>query len=370
MKLKSITYRENIGRNDVNPWTLNDFVLENHNLIIAKNATGKTRILGVTYNLARLIQSPQVAGINGISQKNTSSGEWQVSFLNERGQDFVYSLVMNKGSVMSECITVNEKQVLKRDGSSAEIYSYVTDSPQSISPPNDRLVLHARRDQKEFPFLEDLSFWANSVKGLAFANTSPNSIEIPGNPFQLMSLNAVPSVLEQLSAPQQHKVLSQLHDLGYDLEEATTGLVEGLPPSARIVYVKERGLPVTLRQFEMSQGMFRAFSLLVIVEFFRSSGKVGCILIDDLGEGLDFDRVRKLANIIFSKQDQSELQIIATSNDAFLMNSVPLNSLTICHRKDCIVKCLNYSNSKAKFDEWKLFGLNNFDILSSNFLSD
>lgn len=369
MRLKSITYTENIGRSDVNPWILEDLVLENQNLIVAKNATGKTRILGVIFSLSRLIQSSQILVINGIPQKNNSSGGWQVSFLNE-GQTFVYSLTMSKGSVISENITVDGKEMLKRGGSSAEIYSYVTDSFQLISPPNDRLVLHVRRDQKEFPFLEDLASWAGGIRGLAFANTAPNSIEIPGNPFHLMSLNAVPSALDQLTASQLDKVLTQLRDLDYDIEKATTDLVEGLPPSARIVFVKERDLSIPLKQFEMSQGMFRAFSLLVIIEFFRASGKVGCILIDDLGEGLDFERVKKLAKFIFEEQAQSKLQIIATSNDAFLMNFVPLEILTVCYRTSHSVRCLNYSNSRDKFNEWKLLGLNNFDLLSSNFLLD
>jgi len=370
MKLKSINYSENIGRTDANQWVLRELTLENQNLIIAKNATGKSRILGVTLNLAKLIQAPQKATINGIPQKNTASGEWCAIFSDKTGIDIVYSLAIKNGTVTSEHITVDGNVVLKREGTSAIIHSYITNTELSISPPNDCLVLHVRRDEKEFPFLEKLASWANGVRGLSFANTSPNLIEIPGTTFQLSSLNAVPSVLDQLSSSQVKKVLNQLKGLDYDIENAITGLVEGLPPSAKIVFIKERGLSVLLKQFEMSQGMFRAFSLLVIMEFFRTSDKIGCILIDDLGEGLDSDRSQKLAKVIFDKQDHPSLQLIATSNEAFLMNSVHLNDLTVCYRTDSSIKCLNYSNSKTKFDKWRQLGLNNFDLLSSNFLLD
>jgi hypothetical protein len=57
MRLKSLGYKENIERADANPWELKDLSLRERNLIVAKNATGKTRILGSIHNLARQIQN-------------------------------------------------------------------------------------------------------------------------------------------------------------------------------------------------------------------------------------------------------------------------------------------------------------------------
>jgi hypothetical protein len=52
MRLKSLQYKENVDRADANPWELQEISLGEHNLIVAKNATGKTRILTVLHNLA------------------------------------------------------------------------------------------------------------------------------------------------------------------------------------------------------------------------------------------------------------------------------------------------------------------------------
>jgi hypothetical protein len=366
MELKSISYKENVGKENTNPWKLNNLILGNQNLIIAKNATGKTRILGVIYNLAKLMQDAP-SDIGGIAPKNLSFGEWNVTF-DDKGSHVVYLLAIDKGKVVHESLTIDGKKMLNRQNDLAEIYSHEQHQMYSIAPPDNRLVLHVRRDQKEFPFLESLASWANGVRGLSFANTTPYSIEIPGNPFQLMSLNAVPSALDQLSDQQLNTVLRQLNELDYNIEQVSTGHVDGLPPTTKVVFLKERMLSIPLKQFEISQGMFRAFSLLVIIEFFQGSGKIGSLLIDDLGEGLDFDRCQKLAKIIFEKNNHSKLQIITTSNDSFLMNSVSLNDLTVCYRMDHSVECLNYANAKDKFDEWQTLGLNNFDLLSSNFL--
>lgn len=369
MRLKSLKYKENVDREDANPWELQEIHLGEHNLIVAKNATGKTRILTVLHNLARLIQNPQIV-VNGVPQKITAEGEWIAFFTDESDCVFEFSVAFKKGQVVREEIVVNGEIKLKRKLSSAEIFSNTTLKWQKISPPNDQLVLHVRRDKHEFPFLENLISWAQGVRGLSFGNTSPYMIEIPGKPSQLTSLNAVPSALEQLSSSQLQNVLKQLRNVGYGLETASTGSAEGLPPTAKIIFIKEEGIIHPLKQFEISHGMFRAFSLLTIVEFLRTSSDVGCILIDDFGEGLDFERVKKLSELIFCKKFESNIQIVATSNDAFLMNAVPLDDLTICYRSNHIVSGLNYSNAKEKFDAWRQLGLNNFDLFSSDYLQN
>ncbi len=359
MKLKSVSYKESSRRNNANPWELKELILGDRNLIIGKNATGKTRIINVVYYLAKLIQMPQ---------QITVDANWVVSFESESGQMFEFSLTSKDGKIEQEKISIDGEEKLNRSINSAQIRSNSSDQWQTISPPSDRLILHVRRDKQEFPFLENLISWAEGVRGFGFANTSPNLIEIPGKPFQLTSLNAVPSVLEQLSVSGLQNVLNQLNEMGYYVESALTDVSEDLPPTTKIVYLKERGIHHPLKQYEISQGMFRAFSLLTIIEFLNSTDKIGCILIDDLCEGLDYERSKILSKIIFDKKSTTKTQFITTSNDCFLTNSVSLDDLIICYRSNHIVKCLNYANSKQKFDSWQQFGLNNFDLLSSNFL--
>jgi len=361
MRLKSLSFKENFHRNDTNPWELEKLSIGERTLIVGKNATGKTRITNVIHNIARLINNPQIF--------NTQwNGEWIASFTDEHENAFEYSLSCENGRITNEQILISGEKKLVRSLSSVQIYSEKDSGLQKISPPNDRLVLHVRRDQNEFPFLESLISWANGVRGFSFANTSPNLIEIPGNLFQLTSLNAVPSALEKLSEQQLHNVLKKLEYMGYFLETASTGLVEGFPPYMKIIFLKEKGISQALKQFDISQGMFRAFSMLTIIEYLSSHHDIGTILVDDFGEGLDFERSKKLAELIFKEKTGSKVQFIATSNDPFLMNVVPLTDLTICFRSTHIVKCLNYLNSKEKFDEWQQLGLNNFDLFSSNYL--
>jgi len=368
MRLRSLSYEENLSRIDANPWKLDQLFLEKENLIIAKNATGKTRILGVIISFARLIQG-QVIVINGIPQRINASGSWKASLIGDSDLKVEFSVSVENGVVLHENIVVNGKEKLRRDSFKAEIYSEKTSQWQSISPPGNCLVAHIRRDKAEFPFLEYLVSWAEGVRAYSFANTSPLLVELPENPTQFMSLNAVPSILDNLSGPQVKNVLRQLNTMHYSIEGAASEPAKNSEPSRKIIHLRELGLNIPLKQFEISQGMFRAFSLLVILEHLRSQDGVGCVLVDDLGEGLDFDRSQELAKIIFSEENKSNFQFIATTNDASLINAIPLNDITVCYRSNHEVNCMNHSNAKDQFENWEKLGLNNFDLLSSNFLS-
>ena len=56
MKLKSITFEQFYqSKTNSNRWVLQDFMLQDINLIVGKNATGKTRTLNILATLANLL---------------------------------------------------------------------------------------------------------------------------------------------------------------------------------------------------------------------------------------------------------------------------------------------------------------------------
>ena len=114
----------------------------------------------------------------------------------------------------------------------------------------------------------------------------------------------------------------------------------------------------------MSQGMYRAFSLIIIVEYLLRLKKECTVVIDDLGEGLDFERSSKLTKIMIDKIKNSTIQLIMTSNDRFLINSVDIKYLNLLERKAHLVESFNIKNSRKLFEDFKYTGLNNFDLFS------
>jgi hypothetical protein len=98
--------------------------------------------------------------------------------------------------------------------------------------------------------------------------------------------------------------------------------------------------------------------------------KATCVLIDDIGEGLDFDRSCSLIDVLRRKAQESAVQLIMATNDRFVMNKVPLEEWSVFVREGNRVRVRNYENSKAVFDEFKFTGLSNFDFLATDFVNE
>jgi len=68
---------------------------------------------------------------------------------------------------------------------------------------------------------------------------------------------------------------------------------------------------------------------------------------------------------LLKKLENSKIQLIATSNDRFLINAVDVRCLNLLERNGHTVNSYNYLNSKETFEEFKITGLNNFDFFMS-----
>ncbi|KAF0249339.1 MAG: hypothetical protein FD167_1256, partial [bacterium] len=146
-------------------------------------------------------------------------------------------------------------------------------------------------------------------------------------------------------------------------------LQSNLPGEIVGLYVKEKDLLGITDQGSMSQGMFRVLSLLTQVNYLQMTGKPTCILIDDIGEGLDFDRSCRLIDLLREKTKSSKIQLVLTTNDRFIMNRVPLEEWSVIRREHSHVTVLNHNNSKEIFDEFRFTGLSNFSFLEMDFAS-
>ena len=158
------------------------------------------------------------------------------------------------------------------------------------------------------------------------------------------------------------------------MKKVDAGIIKGLNLPKNIqgqpfgLYVQETDLPCKTYQNSMSSGMFRALSVILQISYSLLSGEPSCILIDDIGEGLDFSRSSGLVNLMIDKVSNSNTQLIMTTNDRFIMNSVPIKNWIVLERSGGTVIQHNYRNSKKLFDEFEMTGLNNFDLFSINYI--
>ncbi len=377
LRLKSLRYTEMLGQ--PKEWTLDRLSLGQTNLIVGTNATGKTRVMNVVRSLARLFVPEPKFRVNNCG--------YDLVFDHD-GREYGYILGMEGGKVVKEEVrngVAEDPVLLRHPNGEVEIYTEQEKKKLRFQPPENEPAALARRDSLQHKFLEPLHAWAMAVRHYSFgASMGKDSAFLPikngPEADERDSSQVVPIFQKGRELYKESFVNAIFQDMArlqYDLEkidvvepETLKVLRDGIPTSVVVMGVRERGIDGMIEQNEISQGMFRALSILIQVNYSQMSGGANCILIDDIGEGLDFERSTELINILLEKAKESSFQLVMATNDRFVMNSVPLEAWSVLQRTGGHVQVRNYENSKKHFDQFKLTGLNNFDFLRYNFLNE
>lgn len=374
MRLRSVKFAEFEGTPQ--EWRLEGLSLAEANLIVGKNASGKSRALNIIHALAR-----KLAGLD----PPRMSGNYDVEFIKD-GKVLNYHLKYEEEQVAEERFSVEGRVLLNRwhDGEGV-IWADEIDGGKEIrfQTPTSELAAVARRDAIQHGFLEPLYSWGSSLRHYSFGTALGKDIivvlvENGGRKVDERDPNAVVALYRQAEKEFKEEfsqaLVRDMRQLDYDVEElgikAPVSIrVSGLPGELVGLYVKEKDLPGITDQRSMSQGMFRALSLLVQVNYSQMAGKSTCILIDDIGEGLDFDRSCRLIDLLREKAKMFNVQLVLSTNDRFVMNRVPIEEWSVLKRQGSLVQVLNYENSRTLFEEFKFTGLSNFSFLEMDFAS-
>jgi hypothetical protein len=169
-------------------------------------------------------------------------------------------------------------------------------------------------------------------------------------------------------------ILSSMKEIGYDLldiaasKQVYTSRTIGFEDYILQVFESDRNIPVI--QTDMSRGMFRALSVIIHLTYHVLMKTSVTFIIDDIGEGLDFDRSSRLIKLLIETAEKNDnIQLIMTTNDRFVMNNVPLEYWQVIQRKGSECQVFNCRNEEEKFNEFKYMGLNNFDFLATDYLN-
>jgi hypothetical protein len=377
MILKSLDYSEYQGTS--REWSLSGLALHPTNLIVGKNATGKTRTLNVVHGLGRLISGRQ-------APSDLVSGSYRAVFEHE-GRTFHYFLDIRDRKVIAEEFHDGKDIRLRRGAEGVgTIFHEKEQRTIEFQTPETKAAVVARLDSIQHGFLQPLSQWGFGVRHYPFGDTMGRThiaLLVPDGPApDPADVNAVIGLFRKANkeypGPFADAVKADMNEIGYNIDDigvmAPTDLIiqapSPIPVTPSILYVKEHDLSDVTQQLGMSQGMFRALSVIIHLNFAAFENLPSCIIIDDIGEGLDFDRSCKLINLVRRKSQESSVQLIMATNDRFVMNNVPLEEWSVLEREGSKVKVRNYENSKPVFDQFKFTGLNNFDFLATDFLSE
>lgn len=376
MRLLSLRYSEYDDTDKA--WTLEGLLLNDKNLVVGKNSSGKSRILNVISSLA-----DHLGGLRTPSL----SGTYEVVFVDGE-KTLEYYCKFDDSKVIKETFSIDGKILLNRGlGGIGTIWAEEINEGSLIKfqTPQSELATVSRRDNIQHKFLESLYVWGSSVRVYRFGTSlGKDSVAVfedkSKNLVNDRDTNAVIALykkaFDEFGQDFNNQVIKDMAALNYSIEDlGLTTPVSVIFTTNQLgkilcLYVKEKDLLGITDQHSMSQGMFRALSILIQVNYSQMSNKANCIIIDDIGEGLDFERSCELIDLLRNKADESNIQLILSTNDRFVMNKVPLEEWSFIHRIGSHVKVKNITNSKKVFEEFKFTGLSNFSFLELDFINE
>jgi AAA15 family ATPase/GTPase len=372
MYLRQFSFRENAGKTI--EWLIDNVKLGEINLVVGKNSSGKTRTLNALTDLVDMLKG----------RGTRASGPVSYELIFRNSEDFMrYELEYDLETIRMERLYMGDDLVLERGEDGRGVIKYES-TPGSIylefEIPHDQLACYAKRDRLQHPFIEIIHGWAISLRRFDFSGDlgktryalksafEPREIDLS---ITNNSLVPIITIANEAYPEFKRQVMEDMKEISYNLEDF--GIIHfserfGQADQDRYaVYTSEEGLEKKVTQRDMSQGMFRAFSVIVQINYYIMCGHKGFVIIDDIGEGLDFSRAKLLVQLLIRKAGASRIQLIMSTNDSFIMNAVDIEHWAVMTREGNKIRLFNYENSKEIFEEFKFTGLNNFDFYASEF---
>ena len=320
--------------------------------------------------------------ITGAQRQLFDSGTYDVVLQDETNR-YRYQLEFKNKKVTHEELERDGVNLFTRNNLGVgTIFAEKIDGQLEFSVPEDVLVVNTKRDTAQHKYLEKIHEWAEKVRFYAFGTSldrdvlRPISDAVPtssdaeeanqGKVFDVYS-RGFDEFGEQFDA----SILADLRRLGYECTDvglrpfALPNVMKGMPFA--VLFVQEANLRGQTTQINMSQGMFRALGLVIHLNYALFKKRAGTILIDDIGEGLDFERSHAFVSLLIERAEPAGLQLVMTTNDRFVMNYVPLKDWGVIVRDGHQVHVINAENSPEIFSEFEDVGLNNFDFFATKF---
>ena len=385
MRLDFVEYCED--KDLPSEWRLDGCQLGNVNLIVGKNASGKSRILRSIKFLSDFL-----SGEEKLSRLDGRLREWKLTFDSHNGDNKkVYILKVENSLVIEESYTIGSKFYLKRDKSGeGKIWAKQLEKEIDFQTPTNEVAAFHRRDSIQHPFFEEVYTWASLLRYYEFGTDlgrssldviNTESVAIIKKNIDFKNKDHVIHIFKlgekELGEQFIESIKLDMLSVGYRIDEIGTktpstsifqeGKSYSLEVKPQYIYVQESDLKDKTEQSIISQGMFRVLSLIIQINYSMLAKKPSCILIDDIGEGLDFERSSAMVKLLISKAQTGLVQLIMTTNDRFIMNGVPLEYWSVIERTPGLAKLHNIHNSKEIFDDFKFTGLNNFDFFATQF---
>ncbi|MDU9047628.1 MAG: AAA family ATPase [Candidatus Electrothrix sp. Rat3] len=376
MRLISLKYSQwDQGGNN---WSIEDFSCAKINLIVGQNSIGKSRTINVINGLSSMLIGKEI---------KIGYAQYKAYFKDQ--EDLIeYLLEYDNYKIVKETLKIGDTFFLEREEDGiGSIYADQLKQQIKFQVPDTSIASVVKRDSIQHPFLQRLYNWGESTRlyrfgtslgkeNLAIFKETPPSEEERRKIDVRNTSNVVvflKQAIKDFGDSFVSSILDDINRLGYNLTDiGVAPIVNSVISTPMLdvpegIYIKEAEHDHIVEQIEISQGLFRSLSLFIQLRFSERYSQPSLILIDDIGEGLDYERSTKLIQNIIDIAESENIQLIMTTNDRFVMNNVSLEYWSVMKREGSCCHFINSKDHKELFDDFDLTGLSNFDFFTSKY---
>lgn len=351
--------------------------LDGIDLLVGRNSAGKSTVVHRIAQLARMLRT---------TDHLLYPGEWTAVLGDGNADELRYEVSSDGSRIISERVELVSGPTLllqRGENGSGRIVAPGAEAGEmmSFSILEEQPAALFKQDAAQQPKLVPLQAWAHGVRffecskslgreDLYVLSTSRDSR--PGSGRRLDGGNA-PWLADLLQRPDVFaRAREYMAVLGYELLQRAEWIYEPVGalsgPPVVVPAVMEKGVDRPLPVRELSNGMYKALVLtanLADVELKHDASAT--LLIDDIGEGLDYLRSTALIRLIVSVVKKVGCQAVMTTNDRFVMNAVPLEHWSLVSREGSNISVRSLRGEMAAVREFEELGLNNFDYFRDQF---
>lgn len=338
MTLLSIHYQSE-GRN------INNLPLDHLSFLIGENASGKTSVLFIIIRLNEILTR---------HVRLSSNEHCHIQLQNDAGQiiDYQFETLFENGKVCVcfERLKLDAQLLIERKAEEkAFVFNGNYKRIEEIEIQHHKLALptfYAINDSAR-----SIMGWANAIWGFNYSGAKPFDFpSLVGN--NALSPKNMLNLYNSLEVGYRTRITESLIQLSFENDvqilESTRGLDRG----------HLEGL--------VSSGFLRCFSLLTYCFYLIGQGVLSLLLVDNLCQGLDYERSKKFGSLLFETCHQNAIQLIAATNDVYLIDAMETDKLIILKRDKQGISNLNIKDDPVMFEQHLFSGLSNLDFLHHN----
>ena len=363
--LESLTYKEKYFHKQsetILRWELEGLKLRQFTLIAGLNTAGKTRTCNVIKNTLKKIVQPM---------KGLEVGETDIVFKTSKNKTYRLIISIKENKNLDRNITAEELyQVYQQEEKPlfdrTKLYDNRSRRDVEYTPPDDSLTFHARRDKKSYPYLEEI---IEASKRFHFLDFRRPRAEITKHPLPEGRLpnefdsSLTPLLFEELVDDKKKGViLSDLESLGYFIKNISVKSIQVEEFKVPLIFFDEEGVGGIYDYTQASEGMVKVIFLIVALNLIE---KGSCLLIDNIGDGLDYKRSMDIVPIL--EKASEDKQIILCTNNEILLNQTDIRNWNILYREGYKVKAFNYENNRDQLLKFSETGLSNYEYFKSEY---